>query len=143
MSKPIEFGEFYKLIKSKKKKGNKDNKDLDVLLGEYEEGKKAESDFDQLGQIFCFIGIKELYNYTGIEDISEISLLDKNIWDYLTIRMKRNLSEYIKIRMIEHVESTDLLAEIANKWKSEEDVLKKNLEGLAEYVTEGIVEIII
>ena len=69
--KPVEFSNFYKILNSVKE-GNSENKlKLEELIRDYQESKDSESALHQLGQIFINVGIKELYEYTGINDIQK------------------------------------------------------------------------
>ncbi len=140
MSKPIEFGDFYRLLNSVKlgEKGKK--AELDWLLAEYEHAKECEGAFDELGQIFCHIGIMELYDYTGTDDIKYISKLDNKIWEYLEIRTGKKLSERLTSAMVSHCKKHELTDKISKKWDFNLSDLDKNIEGLALYVTEGIIE---
>ena len=143
MTKPIEFGEFYKLIQAVKDGDEAKNKELEWMLAEYEHAKDSTSPYDELGQIFCHHGVMELYDYTGTDDIKYINSLNKSVWDYLLIRMNISLSDYMVKSMLSHAKEHHLASKMSNKWKIEIDELESNLEDLAKYVTEGIVELII
>ncbi len=142
MANPIEFSKFYALLNEVKKGSSKKEEELEWLLAEYEHAKDSKSAFDELGQIFCHIGVMELYSYTGLEDVKAISKLDPAVWEYLEIRMKINLVNYLTDKMISHSETHELTDKIAKKWDFSEQTLIANNNDLARYVAEGIVETI-
>ncbi len=142
MSKPIEFSKFYKLL-NEVKEGNKEKEqELEWILAEYEHAKESEGAFDELGQIFCHIGLMKLYDYAGVDELSFIGGLDKLVWDYLKRRMGEGLPEYLVRNMKSHANSHQLVEKISEKWKTPESEVSKNVDGLAKYVTEGIIEVI-
>ena len=143
MTKPIEFGSFYKLLKGVIEGDDKDKKELQWLLAEYEHAKDATSAYDELGQIFCHHGIMELYDYTGTDNLQYITCLEKSIWDYLQIRMGKNLNEYMVTAMMKHANIHKLPEKISTKWNTSISEIEDNLEDLANYVSEGIIELII
>ena len=100
-------------------------------------------DSDELGQIFCHHGVMELYDYTGTDDIKYIHSLSKSVWDYLHIRMNISLSEYMIKSMLNHAKEHKLASKMSDKWSLSTDEIESNLEDLAKYVAEGIVELII
>ena len=143
MTNPVEFGSFYKLLQEAKE-GNKEKiKELEWMLAEYEHAKDAKSAYDELGQIFCHHGVMELYDYTGIDDIEYINSLDNSIWSYLKVRMDQTLQDYMIKSMLNHARDHKLAEKISGKWNFNIDEIEDNIEGLAKYVTEGIVELII
>ncbi len=142
MSKPVEFGEFYKLLEAVKLGNAEKNKELEWMLAEYEHAKDAQSSFDELGQIFCHHGVMELYEYTGLENFGLISSLEKTVWEYLETRMGISLPNYMVRSMIEHANNHKLAAKISTKWETSLQDLELNIEDLAKYVTEGIIDVI-
>ncbi len=142
MNKPIEFGDFYKLLFSVKDGNKKKEDELQWLLAEYEHAKDSSGPFDELGQIFCHIGVMELFEYTGVDDIKFISSLNNSVWDYLQKRMGLSLEEYLIKRMNMHASNHNLVDKLAAKWESPKEDLSNNLEGLAQYISEGIIEVI-
>jgi len=142
MTKPVEFGEFYKLLQSVKAGDPEKNKELDWMLAEYEHAKDATCSYDELGQIFCHHGIMELYEYTGVDDITFISSLEKSVWDYLGIRMGISINQYMIDSMISHAREHELAKKMSGKWNTSIDELEENIQGLAEYVVEGIIDVI-
>jgi len=143
MTNPVEFGSFYKLLKAVRD-GNQDkSKELEWMLAEYEHAKDATSAYDELGQIFCHHGVMELYDYTGTDNIKYINTLDHSVWNYLKVRMNVELTEYMVKSMLNHAKDHQLPKKISEKWNSEIDEIENNLEDLAKYVTEGIVDLII
>ena len=143
MANAIEFGSFYKLLQAARDGNEERNKELEWMLAEYEHAKDAKNPYDELGQIFCHHGVMELYDYTGTDDIKYINSLDKSVWDYLQIRMNLSISDYMVKSMLNHAKEHQLAKKISSKWEVETNEINDNLEGLAKYVTEGIVELII
>ena len=107
MSKPVEFGEFYKLLKAVKRGDQERSKELQWMLAEYEHAKDSQSPYDELGQIYCHHGVMELYEYTGLDNIELISRLDKSVWDYLNMRMGVTLPTYMDDSMVTHAKKHD------------------------------------
>ncbi len=142
MSAPIEFNEFYRLLTAVRDGGKEEKKELEWILAEYEHAKDSKSSFDELGQIFCHIGVMELFEYTGSDNIRYISSLNLSVWEYLKIRIGKNLDEYLEQKMITHSKEHGLTEKISNKWKIDATELEMNLNDLAKYVAEGIVNVI-
>ena len=142
MNKPIEFGSFYKLLKEVINGNDEEKRKLEWLLAEYEHAKDATSAFDELGQIFCHHGIMELYEYTGTDNIQYIKSLENSVWEYLKIRMGIGLNEYMVKTMLNHAYDHKLSQKISGKWNTQASDIEENIEGLAVYVAEGIVDLI-
>ena len=86
MPESVEFGSFYQLLQSVKEGREKEVKELEWMLAEYEHAKESKNAYDELGQIFCHHGIMELYEYTGLDNIQIISGLNSSVWDYLKLK---------------------------------------------------------
>ncbi len=142
MSKPIEFSDFYRLLTEVKRGDQKKKEELDWLLAEYEHAKGSEGAYDELGQIFCHIGVMELYEYTGVDNITFISKIESSIWDYLIVRVGEELDDYLVKKMVSHCENHNLAEKISKKWDFPEKELIENIKGLAVYVAQGIVEVV-
>tara|TARA_Y100001968_G_scaffold294085_1_gene300412 strand:- start:126 stop:566 length:441 start_codon:yes stop_codon:yes gene_type:complete len=141
MDKPIEFNSFYKLLYNTKS-GRKDSIEiLSKVASDYKEGKESQNEFDELGKIYCYIGLCRIYEYTGIKDISYIHNISEEIWNYIEVREEVDLSTYIKRGMKEY-SNKNVIKDIALKWNVKQENLENNIEGLANYITEGIVETI-
>ncbi len=143
MESPIEFNEFYRLLREVKKGNNKKSEELEWILAEYEHGKDCKSHFDELGQIFCHMGVMKLYEYVGVEDIKYISALEQTVWNYLKKRMGEGAHEHLVECMKSHAEKHELSQVISEKWGISKEELENNIEGLAAYVTDGILEVVI
>ncbi len=142
MANPVEFGSFYKLLQAVRDGNEEKSKELEWMLAEYEHAKDAKSAYDELGQIFCHHGVMELYEYTGVENVSYINSLDKSVWDYLNIRMQTGLHEYMVKSMLNHAQDHQLAKKVSNKWNGDLNEIQGNIEDLANYVAEGIVQLI-
>tara|TARA_Y100001968_G_C19334316_1_gene705997 strand:+ start:489 stop:920 length:432 start_codon:yes stop_codon:yes gene_type:complete len=143
MTAPVEFGSFYKLLREVIRGNVNARKELEWLLAEYEHAKDATSAYDELGQIFCHHGIMELYEYTGTDNIEYINSLDGSVWEYLKVRMEVSLSEFMVRTMIRHAKHHNLTQKISEKWNAPISDIQDNIEDLASYVVDGIVEIIL
>ena len=143
MADPVEFGSFYKLLKAVIDGNEEKSKELEWMLAEYEHAKDATSAYGELGQIFCHHGIMELYDYTGTDNIKYINSLDTSVWNYLKVRMNIGLPEFMVTSMLNHAKDHSLAMKISNKWDFKIDEIEDNLEALAKYVTDGIVDLII
>jgi len=143
MADQVEFGSFYKLLKAVKDGNEEKSKELEWMLAEYEHAKDATSPYDELGQIFCHHGVMELYDYTGTDNIQYINSLGNSVWDYLKVRMNVGLTEYMVASMLSHSKDHSLASKISKKWDFKVDEIENNLEALAKYVTDGIVDIIL
>ena len=143
MANPVEFGSFYKLLKSVRDGNKEKSKELEWMLAEYEHAKEATSAYDELGQIFCHHGVMELYDYTGTDNIKYINSLDTSVWEYLKVRMNVGLAEYMVASMLNHAKDHALANKMSTKWDFKVDEIENNLEALAKYVTDGIVDLIL
>ena len=142
MANPVEFSSFYKLLRSVRDGNSEKNKELEWVLAEYEHAKEAQDAYDELGQIFCHHGVMELYDYTGTDDIQYIYSLDNSIWDYLKVRMNEGLLEYMIKSMVSHAKNHQLASKVSLKWNTPVSEIDNNMESLAKYVAEGIIELI-
>ena len=143
MTNPVEFGSFYKLLQAVRDGNEEKSKELEWMLAEYEHAKDAKSAYDELGQIFCHHGVMELYEYTGVDNLSYINSLENSVWEYLKIRMNTGLQEYMVKSMVNHAKDHALAKKISNKWDSNLKEIETNIEDLANYVAEGIVELVV
>ncbi len=142
MTNPVEFGSFYKLLQEVRDGNQQKSQELEWMLAEYEHAKEATSAYDELGQIFCHHGVMELYEYTGVENVSYINSLDKSVWSYLKKRMNIELQEYMIQSMMNHSRDHQLAKKISGKWDLNQEEVEDNMAGLAKYVAEGIVDLI-
>ena len=142
MANPVEFSSFYQLLQSVRDGNTEKNQELEWILAEYEHAKDAKSAYDELGQIFCHHGVMELYDYTGVDDINYINTLDANVWEYLNRRMTIDLHQYMCKSMVNHAKEHGLAQKISKKWDTPIEEIEGNLDDLAKYVAEGIIELV-
>ncbi len=142
MTKPVEFSSFYKLLKAVRDGDKKKGEELEWMLAEYEHANEATSAYDELGQIFCHHGVMELFEYTGVDNIPYIKSLNNEVWEYLKVRMLMDLKEYMIKSMLNHAQQHQLAKKISSKWNSDLEEIEENMGGLAKYVTEGIIELV-
>ncbi len=142
MAEPVEFSSFYQLLQSAQQGNEEKIQELEWMLAEYEHAKESKNAYDELGQIFCHHGIMELYDYTGIDNIQIISDLEEPVWNYLQLRTKYSLAEYMIQSMLSHAKQHDLAIKISTKWEISTEEIEENMQDLAKYVVEGIMEIV-
>lgn len=142
MSDSVQFSSFYRLLREVRDGDEAKNKELQWILAEYEHSKDATSAYDELGQIFCHHGVMELYDYTGVDNINYINTLNSSVWSYLKIRMDIGLLEYMCNSMINHAKEHNLAKKISGKWKTPIEDIEENMNDLAKYVAEGIIELV-
>ncbi len=143
MSDPIEFDEFYATLASARDGNREKVSELEWMLAEYEHANESKGPFDELGQIFCHIGVMEMYSYTGVEQLNYIYSMENNIWDYLKQREGKSAQNALVKTMVKHAKEHSLTNKIANKWGSNEEDLAENINRLAEYIADGIIDILI
>ena len=80
MDTPVEFSKFYRVLNAAKEGEEGKSLELESLLKEYEASEKSASALHQLGEIFLYVGIMELYKYSGTQDIQAIGVLNKEDW---------------------------------------------------------------
>ncbi len=140
--KPVEFSKFYRLL-NEVKEGQADRKEeLDLTLNEFEASENSESPLHQLGQIFIYRGIKELFEYAGTTDVESIGRLEADDWDELTEKWKAELPPHLANSMISYAKKNALSKLISKKWGTPKREIEKNIMGMARYVTEGIIDAI-
>ncbi|WP_320677261.1 hypothetical protein [Prochlorococcus sp. MIT 1300] len=142
MSSSVQFSDFYRVLEGAKNGDNDQLKKLDWILAEYEHATNSINAYDELGQIFCHIGVMKLYEYTGIDEVKIISEFPKEVWDYLILRTKIDLISCMKEAMNKHAKEHDLPKKLCNSWGNSIEEIESNLEDLAFYVAEGIEQIV-
>ena len=142
MTEQIEFSSFYKLLNSIKEGKSEQKSLLDKKIIEFKNGNNSKSFLDELGSLYLYIGIMELYNYTSKKDLHEIGLIDKEGWETLSSKNQEELPVYLANKMIEYVKEHKKVKEISNKWKIKEGEIRKHITKMARYITEGIIDVI-
>ena len=85
----------------------------------------------------------KLYEYIGVDDIKYISSLEQSVWDYLKKRTGDDLSFYLVRSMKDHAKNHSLTEKTSSKWNIKQEDLELNIEGLAKYVADGILEVLV
>ena len=142
MTDQIEFSSFFKLLNSIKEGESEQKYLLDEKIIEFKNGYNSKSFLDELGSLYLYIGIIELYSFTGIKDLREIGLIDKEGWETLSSENQQELPVYLANKMIEYVKEHKKVKEISNKWKIKESEIRKHITKMARYITEGIIDVI-
>ena len=142
MTDQIEFSSFYKLLNSIKEGESEQISLLDEKINEFKNGSKSKSFLDELGSLYLYIGITELYNFTNTKDIQKIGLIDKEGWEALSSQNQQELPVYLANKMIEYIKENKKVKEMSNKWNIKEGEIRKHITKMARYITEGIIDVI-
>ncbi len=142
VAKPVEFSEFYNLLNRVKEGNSNLEQELNAMVEEYKNNETAESELHELGQVFIYVGLMELYKYTESEDINFIGCIDKEGWDALEEKNKAELPPHLANTMISYAKKNNLSKEIAKKWDKRTREINKHIMGMARYITEGIIDVI-
>ena len=140
MDKPVEFSKFYRVLNAAKEGEEGKSAELESLLKEYEKSEESAGPLHQLGETFIYVGMKELYSYSGTKDMEAIGLLDKDAWDKLAEDNKADLPPLLANSMIRHSKNNKLSKKIANKWGISKREVENNIMQMARYITEGIID---
>ena len=142
MSDQIEFSSFYKLLNSIKEGNSEQISLLDEKINEFKNGNNSKSFLDELGSLYLYIGITELYNFTNTKDLQSIGLINKEGWDTLSSTNQQELPVYLANKMIEYIKENKKVKEMSNKWNIKEGEIRKHITKMARYITEGIIDVI-
>ncbi|AIQ98198.1 hypothetical protein [Prochlorococcus sp. MIT 0801] len=142
MSDQIEFSSFYKLLNSIKEGKSEKIPLLDETINDFKNGNNSKSFLDELGSLYLYIGITELYNFTNTRDLQEIGLIDKEGWETLSSTNQQELPVYLANKMIEYIKENKKVKEMSNKWNIKEGEIRKHITKMARYITEGIIDVI-
>ena len=142
MTDQVEFSSFYKLLNSIKEGESEQKSLLDEKITEFKNGNNSKNFLDELGSLYLYIGIEELYNYTSIKDLREIGLIDKEGWEALSSENQQELPVFLANKMIEYIKENKKVREMSNKWKVKEGEIRKHITKMARYITEGIIDVI-
>ena len=140
MEKPVEFSKFYRALNAAKEGEEGKSDELEALLKEYETSKECEGPLHQLGESFLYIGVTELFKYSGTKDMQAIGLLDKDSWDQLAEENKAELPPLLANTMIRYSKTNKLSKKIAARWGISKREVENNIMQMARYITEGIID---
>ena len=142
MSDQIQFSSFYKLLDSIKEGKSEQMPLLDEKISEFKNGSKSKNFLDELGSLYLYIGITELYNFTNTKDLKAIGLIDREGWENLSSENQQELPLYLANKMIEYIKENKKVAEMSKKWNIKESEIRKHITKMARYITEGIIDVI-
>ena len=142
MSDQIEFSSFYRLLNSIKEGDSEKIPLLDEKISELKIGINSRSFLEELGFLYLYIGITELYNFTNKEDLHSIGLIDKKEWESLSIKNEQELPVFLANKMIQYVKQNKKAKELSKKWNVREGEIRKHITKMARYITEGIIDVI-
>ena len=142
MTDQIEFSSFYRLLNSIKEGESEKVSLLDEKIIEFKTGIKSKNFLEELGSLYLYIGITELYNFTNTKDLNSIGLIDKEEWESLSITNEQELPVFLANKMIAYVKENKKTKELSKKWNIREGEIKKHITKMARYITEGIIDVI-
>ena len=142
MTTPLEFSEVYTILNKIKEGDETQQASLDFILSDFKEGLKAESFLHQLGQMFLYIGVEELYKYTSLDNLKRIGQLTKEEWDELVKKNNSDLHIYLANSMINFIKENRLSEKFASKWNVYKGEVEKHVMPMARYITEGIIDVL-
>ncbi len=142
MSNPVEFSSFYTLLNAIKEGDEEKIDTLNKLLGQYKTGELAKSFLEELGQLYIFIGVDELYKYTNQQNIKNIGAIDKEGWETLSEENEADLPKYLANEMVKYFQQNKISSILATKWNVREREVKKHTTQMARYVVEGILDVL-
>ena len=140
MEKPVEFSKFYRILNAAKEGEEGKRDELESILKQFETSEESASPLHQLGETFLYVGIMELYKYSGTEDMQAIGLLDTESWDKLAEERKADLPPLLANTMIRYSKSNKLSKKISTKWGTTKREIDNNIMQMARYITEGIID---
>ena len=142
MSDQIEFSSVYRLLNSIKEGDSNKISLLDEKIIELKNGINTKNFLDELGSLYLYIGITELYNFTNTKDLNAIGLIDKEEWESLSIKNEQELPVFLANKMIAYVKENKKAKDLAKKWSVREGEIRKHITKMARYITEGIIDVI-
>ena len=142
MTTPLEFSQVYTILNNIKEGDNSHQTELNLILSDFKEGAKAESFLHQLGQMFLYIGVQELYKFTSSENLKFIGQLTKEEWDELVKKNNSDLHIYLANSMINFFKENQLSEKFASKWKVNKGEVEKHVMPMARYITEGFIDLL-
>ena len=142
MSDQIEFSSFYRLLNSIKEGDSEKISLVDEKISEFKNGINSKSFLEELGSLYLYIGITELYNFTSKKDLQSIGLIDREGWESLSITNEQELPVFLANKMIKYVKENKKTKELSRKWNVREGEIKKHITKMARYITEGIIDVI-
>ena len=142
MEKELEFSMVYNLLNAVKEGDQTKKEELNLILNEYMGGKKAESFLQELGLVYIYIGLKELFNYTDSFDLQLIGKITKEEWDLLATKNNGELPVHLANTMINYVKDKKLLNKLSLKWKISQREIQKHVRPMSAYITEGIIDVL-
>ena len=142
MTTPLEFSQVYTILNKIKEGDDSHQAELKLILSDFKEGAKAESFLHQLGQMFLYIGVQELYKFTSSENLKFIGQLTKEEWDELVKKNNSDLHIYLANSMINFLKDNQQSEEVASKWNVSKGEVEKHIMPMARYITEGIIDVL-
>ena len=143
MSDSIDFNPFYRLLKSLVNGEKEMQEAFNNLLNDYMKNQTPKNPYDQIGKIICSISISNLFEYVGLQDINQISKLEKPVWDYLELKNGSTLFQYLISANLNYLTENKLVEKVIDKWDASKEEIEDNKNDLIIYVIEGVIDIVI
>ena len=142
VEEPIEFSNFYKILNAIKEGEEADAADLKKVLEEYRTGENANSHLHQLGQLFIWVGISKLYEYTNNNDIKAIGAMDRERWQQLAEKNDDELPQFLAKEMSDYVKKNESIKTISQRWGKSKGDVRKHITKMSRYITEGTIDVL-
>ncbi len=142
MSKPVEFSKFFKLLFEIRNGDQEQKNSLEGLIDEYRNHGDCDSPLLELGQTFCIIGIEQIFEYSNQGDLKNICDIDKEGWSNLKEEKGSSLPHHLANSMINYAKDNDLSSSLSSKWSVPKGQIQKHINGMARYITEGLIEVL-
>ena len=142
MTDQIEFSSFYRLLNSIKEGESEKISLLDEKIMEFKNGINSKNFLEELGSLYLYVGITELYNFTNTKDLKSIGQIDKEQWESLSIKNEGALPVFLANKMIAYFKENKKAKELSKKWNVREGEIRKHITKMARYITEGIIDVI-
>ncbi len=138
----VEFSKFYQLLEEVKLGRKEKEEELKLILQEYKSAQNTTGPLQELGQIYCYLGLMELFRYTNEEDLGKISLIEESVWSNLAEKQEETLPMRLANHMIDYTKEKNLIKQIAEKWNIPRRKMNRHIINMARFVTEGLIDVI-
>ena len=142
MEAPVEFSSFYRLLNAIKEGQSEQKELLAEKLKSFEIGKDAKSHLHELGELFIFLGVKQIYKYADQDDLQVIGKLTKEEWEEIADKKESDLPKFLASAMIKYTKENDTAKTLSKKWNKPPREINKHITKMARYVTEGLLDVL-
>ncbi len=142
MTSEIEFSQIFKLLNALKEGDDSKKESLNSKLFKFKTAESAKSFLEELGQIYLWIGIEELFKYANSSDLKSIGQWTKDTWDELADQKNCDLPVHLANTMINYAKKNKFPEKLSSKWRKSEREIEKHIMPMAAYITEGIIDVL-